>query len=58
MTIRTVKVSINHEFEVDIPDELLEAADEGDMDSEYALDDLVYSAFEDSGWFFNDMEIK
>lgn len=41
MTIRRVSVNISHDFELDIPDDLLEDGNED------ALDDYIYSSFED-----------
>lgn len=52
MTLKRVHVSISHSFEVDIPDDLLEA------NGSDVLDDFIYEAFEDSDWYFNDMRIS
>lgn len=54
MALKRVNVSIQHTFEVDIPDELLEDVEDGSD----ALDDFIYGAFEDSDWYFSDMYIS
>lgn len=54
MTIKVVRVRIDHEFEVDIPDDLLV---EGDYNTEMALDEHLYEKFVDSDWYFNDLRI-
>lgn len=51
MPIRRVSVSIDHTFEVDIPDELLQDGWED------ALDDYLYSKFEDEDWIFDELSI-
>lgn len=54
--IKRVKVYLTHEFEVDIPDELL---DENNAD-EWALDGFIYDAFMDdeSSWDAVEFDIR
>lgn len=54
MTIKVVRVRIDHEFETDIPEDLLV---EGDYNNEMALDEFLYEKFIDSDWYFNDLRI-
>lgn len=51
MTMKQVTVRINHTFELDIPDELL---DEDGWDLDY----YIYDAFENEDWQFSDMIIR
>lgn len=51
MTLKRVKVKIRHTFDLDIPDDLLDA-------DGLELDYFVYDAFEDEDWEFNNMVIS
>ena len=51
MTVRRVKIRIDHTFDLDIPDDLM---DEDGWDLDY----FVYDAFENEDWEFSDMVIR
>jgi len=51
VTVRRVKIRIDHTFDLDIPDDLM---DEDGWDLDY----FVYDAFENEDWEFSDMVIR
>ena len=51
MTLKRVTVYVDHTFELDIPEDILNGPDD------WALDYFVYDAFDDEDWEFSGIDI-